>query len=80
MSDPNFSLLFWHIMQSLVEKIMQAKNVDFQLATQMLVQSKTCAMLENKENNLWQFSSAFLYKVLDNEFITKKFEMPDVIL
>jgi hypothetical protein len=67
-------------MQSLVEKIMQNKNVNFRQATQMLMHSKTCAMLENRENALWQFSPEFLYKVFENEMITNKFEMPDVIL
>jgi hypothetical protein len=80
MSDKKFSLILWHLTVSLTDKIMQAKNVNFQQATQMLLQSKTYAMLENKENALWQFGATFLYKVFDNELITNEFEMPDVIL
>ncbi|MDR2840627.1 MAG: hypothetical protein LBV75_05110 [Paludibacter sp.] len=80
MSDKKFSLLLWIITQSLVEKIMEIKNIDFHKATEMLVKSKTYAMLEKKENDLWQFSTVFLYKVFDNELVTNKFEMPDVIL
>lgn len=59
---------------------MQTRQIGFQKATEMLLRSKTCAMLENKENALWQFGSVFLYKILDNELTTNKFEMPDVIL
>jgi hypothetical protein len=80
MSDMKFSLILWRTMQSLVEKIMETKNVGFHNATEMLLKSKTYSMLEKKENDLWQFSPVFLYKVLDNEFVTNEFEMPDVIL
>jgi hypothetical protein len=80
MSDKSFSLILWRIMQSLVEKIMQNKNINFRLATQMLLQSKTYSMLENRENALWQFSPEFLYRIFDKETVTNKFEMPDVIL
>ncbi|MDR0811095.1 MAG: hypothetical protein LBN23_02295 [Paludibacter sp.] len=59
---------------------METKNVGFHNATEMLLKSKTYSMLEKKENDLWQFSPVFLYKVLDNEFVTNEFEMPDVIL
>lgn len=80
MSDNQFSMTLWHITISLTEKIMQVRHVNFRQATQLLLQSKTYAMLENKENALWQFSSVFLYKVFDNEINTNEFEMPDVIL
>ena len=80
MSDKKFSMMLWLITQGLVEKIMEAKNVDFHQATEMLMKSKTYSMLEKKENDLWQFSTVFLYKVFDNELVTNKFEMPDVIL
>ncbi|MDR0547080.1 MAG: hypothetical protein LBG77_05800 [Dysgonamonadaceae bacterium] len=59
---------------------MESKKVNFLRATEILMQSQTYSMLENKENDLWQFSPVFLYKVVDNELATNKFEMPDVIL
>jgi hypothetical protein len=80
MSDKKFSLILWRISQYLVEKIMESKKVNFLRATEILMQSQTYSMLENKENDLWQFSPVFLYKVVDNELATNKFEMPDVIL
>ncbi|MDR0834673.1 MAG: hypothetical protein LBN93_10925 [Candidatus Symbiothrix sp.] len=80
MSDKKFSAILWIITRSLVETIMEAKNVGFHQATEMLMKSKTYAMLEKKDNDLWQFSNVFLYKVFDNELATNKFEMPDVIL
>ncbi|GAB6011695.1 hypothetical protein [Viscerimonas tarda] len=80
MSDKKFSLMLWCITQGLVEKIMEAKHVGFRKATEMLMKSKTYSMLEKKENNLWQFSNVFLYRVFENEVVTNKFEMPDVIL
>ncbi|GHT09427.1 hypothetical protein FACS189415_4820 [Bacteroidia bacterium] len=80
MSDKKFSSILWIITQDLVETIMQTKNVGFHKATEMLMKSKTYSMLEKKENDLWQFSNVFLYKVFENELVTNKFEMPDVIL
>jgi hypothetical protein len=59
---------------------MTEKKVDFRSATEMLMQSQTYSMLEKKENDLWQFSPLFLYRVFENETVTHKFELPDVIL
>jgi ligand-binding sensor domain-containing protein len=80
MSDKKFSTLLWILTQGLVEKIMETKSLDFHKATEMLLKSQTYSMLEEKENDLWQFSNIFLYRVFDNELVTHKFEMPDVIL
>jgi hypothetical protein len=80
MSDKKFSLILWYLTQALVEKIQQDRNLDFHSAIKLLVMSQTYAMLEKQDNDLWQFGAVFLYKVLENEFATQRFEMPDVIL
>jgi hypothetical protein len=39
--------------------------------------SQTYAMLADRDNARWQFGTVFLGRVLDHEFATGKFAMPD---
>ena len=76
MSDATFSSIIWTTNVKIISMIMANYNLSFMEAYEKWFDSKTYATLEERSNEIWQFSNLFLYMLFDKEQKTGIFEIP----
>jgi len=80
MSNAIFSSIIWTTSVQIISMIMTNYHLSFMEAYEKWINSETYAKLEEKSNEIWQFSNLFLYMLFDEEQKTGVFEIPEVIL
>jgi len=78
MNDKQFQAIFPYISSDLIACISLKKQITEQEAMRKLYASNLYALLEREDTKLWQYSTAMLYSLLEQEEQTGQIDFPDV--
>lgn len=78
MTQKQFEVLMPIISSSIIDMIVEKRNVSEKKAIELLYSSKLYATLEKEETKLWYYSTPMLYSLLEEEWKSGTITYPDV--
>jgi len=77
MNKEKFDALLPIILTSLIQKIIERKNISHDEAFSRLYNSNLYFLLEEEESKVWHYSADKLFLLFDEEMNTGKLELPE---